>query len=173
MRPGRSPVIATGLLLAVWLWQGSLRPAMAQAPAPDGPAVSISGAVQHEQVVSAADLEAMPSIASDVTFATGHGDQHAHYVGVPLWALIERAGGLRDTAHAASLHHTLTVTGRDGYWIVLALGELDPEFGGKAAFIAYQRDGAPLRSQDGLRLVLPGDKRGGRSVRDVVKIDVQ
>ena len=51
---------------------------------------------------------------------------------------------------------------------------------GRSAVIAtgllsavYQRDGAPLRPQDGLRLVLPGDKRGGRSVRDVVKIDVQ
>ena len=38
--------------------------------------------------------------------------------------------------------------------------------------IAYERDGAGL-ADNGLRVVMPGDKRGGRYVRDVVEIEVK
>jgi hypothetical protein len=38
--------------------------------------------------------------------------------------------------------------------------------------IAYQRDGAPLGGT-GFRLVIPGDKHGGRSVRDVTAITIE
>ncbi|MBV9825125.1 MAG: hypothetical protein JO001_05565 [Alphaproteobacteria bacterium] len=37
--------------------------------------------------------------------------------------------------------------------------------------MAQQMDGKPL-GPDHLRAVVPADKRGGRSVRDVVKIEV-
>jgi hypothetical protein len=38
--------------------------------------------------------------------------------------------------------------------------------------IACQRDGAPLGGT-GFRLVIPGDKHGGRSVRDVTAITIE
>jgi len=36
--------------------------------------------------------------------------------------------------------------------------------------VAYERDGKPL---DGLQLVMPGDKRGGRYVHELVHIEVK
>jgi hypothetical protein len=36
--------------------------------------------------------------------------------------------------------------------------------------VAYAEDGKPL---DGLRLIVPGDKHGGRAVKDVVHIEVK
>jgi hypothetical protein len=69
--------------------------------------------VQHEISVTAADLQAMPPVEADVDFMTEHGARHGHYRSVPLWALIEHAGGISDTAHAAALHHTLVATARD------------------------------------------------------------
>ena len=38
--------------------------------------------------------------------------------------------------------------------------------------IAYERDGEELGEQ-GLRAVMPGDRRGGRYVRDVIEINVE
>ena len=70
------------------------------------------------------------------------------------------------------LRHTIVVTGRDGYAVVLALAEIDPEFEGKQVVLAYRRDGQPMNGHE-LRLVVPGDRRGGRSVRDVVRIDLR
>jgi hypothetical protein len=71
----------------------------------------------------------------------------------------------------ARLRRTIMVTGRDGYTAVLALAEIDPEFEGKQVVLAYRRDGKPIDG-NALRLVVPGDRRSGRSVRDVVRIDL-
>jgi len=64
---------------------------------------------------------------------------------------------------------------RHGYFPGLALlstGEIAPDFGAKQALVAYQRDDE-ARGAGGFRLVMPGDKHGGRNVRDVVTIDVE
>ena len=66
----------------------------------------------------------------------------------------------------------LKVTARDGYMVMLSTGEIAPDFGGKQALVFYRRDDEPA-GNSGLRLVMPGDRRGGRNVRDVVTIDVE
>ncbi len=67
------------------------------------------------------------------------------------------------------LRRNIVVTGRDGYAVTLALAEIDPEFEGKQVLLAYRRNGQPIEGNT-LRLVVPGDRHGGRSVRDVVRI---
>ena len=62
------------------------------------------------------------------------------------------------------------MTGQDGYSVTLAMGEIDPEFENKPVLLALDRDGAALPLP---RLALPGDKRAGRSVRDVATITVR
>ena len=57
----------------------------------------------------------------------------------------------------------------DGY--AVALAEIDPEFEGKQVLLAYRRNGQPIEGNT-LRLVVPADRHGGRSVRDVVRIDL-
>jgi len=54
--------------------------------------------------------------------------------------------------------------------MVTSTGEIAPDFGGKQALIAYERDGKPL---DHFRLVMPGDKHGARNVRDIVTVAVE
>lgn len=51
-----------------------------------------------------------------------------------------------------------------------ATGELDPELEGKQVLIAWPRDGQPLATP---QIVVPGDKRAGRGVHDVVEIEVR
>jgi DMSO/TMAO reductase YedYZ molybdopterin-dependent catalytic subunit len=155
-------------LLAPFLLAVALAASALAAPAE----LTLDGAVKTPLHVTAADLQGMPATELDVSFDTEHGPTKAHFTGVALWALLDSAGGLADPDKRAALHHTMTITGRDGYAVVLSTGELHPEFGNKGVIVAYLRDGK-ADEKEGLRLVVPGDKRGGRSVRDVVHIEVK
>jgi DMSO/TMAO reductase YedYZ molybdopterin-dependent catalytic subunit len=156
-------------LLAPFLLAFALTASAAASPAE----LVLDGAVKTPLHVTAADLQGMTPTELDVAFQGEHGETKAHYTGVALWALLDRAGGLADPDKGAALHHTMTITGRDGYFMVLSTGELHPEFGNKGVILAYLHDGQPNDAKEGLRLVVPGDKRGGRSVRDVVHIEVK
>ncbi len=139
----------------------------------DTPAATLDGLVDHPLTLSAADLAALPATEVDSSFQTGHGQQTGHFKGVSLWSLVERAGlAVEPGNRRNSLRHYLLVTGRDGYAVVLSIGEIDPDFEGKAVILAYDRDGKP-EGGDGLRLIVPGDRHSGRAVRDVVHIEVK
>jgi hypothetical protein len=117
-------------------------------------------------------IRRLPAERVEVSFQTGRGIEKSHYTGVLLWTLIGEAGGIDDAAKQAELRHTISITGRDGYVVIISTGEIAPDFGGKPAMVAYERDGEELGDQ-ALRIVMPGDKHGGRYVRDVAEIEVK
>jgi hypothetical protein len=136
------------------------------------PSLSLTGKVKQPQQFDLDKLRALASQDMQISFDTEHGRQQTHYIGVLLWALLAEAGGIDDPAKGAVLRHVINITGKDGYLVVLSTGEISPDFGAKPAMIAYQRDNeAPGAS--GFRLVMPGDQKGGRNVRDVVAIVVE
>ena len=133
------------------------------------PAVDVNGHAEHVLHLTAADLKALPQVSADVSFETGHGQESAHYTGALLWDIVGKAG-ITDEPGAKAKHHlqhALLVTGRDGYAVAVAIGEIDPDFENKTVLLVD--DGA----EKGLRLVVPGDKKGGRAVRDVVRIEIE
>jgi Oxidoreductase molybdopterin binding domain len=133
--------------------------------------VVIATSVEQTHTIDPAMVARLPAIDEKVSFLTGRGPEQANYTGALLWAVLEQAemlGGDR----RARLRRTIMVTGRDGYSAVLALAEIDPEFEGKQVLLAYRRDGQPIEGRT-LRLVVPGDRHGGRSVRDVVRIELR
>ena len=134
--------------------------------------IMLDGKVKHAQRLTVDMLRKLPAERVEVAFQTGHGMEKSSYTGVLLWALLDEAGGIDDPAKGAELRHTITITGRDGYMVAISTGEIAPVFGGKPAMIAYERDGREL-SDTGLRIVMPGDKHGGRYVRDVAEIEVK
>jgi DMSO/TMAO reductase YedYZ molybdopterin-dependent catalytic subunit len=72
------------------------------------------------------------------------------------------------------LRKYVVVTGSDGYQAVLALAEILPDFGGQPVLVAYERDGKALGADQGTaRLVVPRDKRGGRYVSNIVRIELR
>jgi hypothetical protein len=145
---------------------------LAAAPAWSGEAARLDGAVRTPIVLDEATLATFPSREIDIAFESGHGRESGHYAGVPLWSLVERAGLVNAEGKNTALRHTLLVTGRDGYAVALALGEIDPDYEGKAVVLAFT-GGEPAASFDALRLLVPGDVHGGRSIRDVVRIEVK
>jgi len=68
----------------------------------------------------------------------------------------------------------LLVETADGYRVVFALPELDLVFTDQTIILADRRDGKPLSEQEGpLRVVVPGEKRQGRWVRQVVTLTIR
>jgi hypothetical protein len=112
----------------------------------------------------------MPAEHATVSYQTDRGPVAASFTGVLLWSLIGAAGGIDDGAKSPELRHAIRITAKDGYVVVTWTGEIAPDFGNRAALIAYERDGKPL---DDFRIVMPGDKHGGRNARDVISINIE
>lgn len=163
-----------GFIAALALLLLLLAPVGAQTAADASAGLTIDGLVKQPLHMTLAELQSLPSQRIEVSYKTGHGEETASFTGAALWTLLERAGGVAErSGMGAKLRHTLTITGRDGYAVALSLGEIDPEFEGKPVIVAWSRNDRPLDPKDGLRLVVPGDKRGGRGVRDVVRVEVK
>lgn len=138
-------------------------------PAPDGLAVvPVAGA---PVVLTAEVLARLPTIRSEVSFNTEHGPRHATFEGPLLWTVLSRAGAVDPARPRDAVGESVSVTGSDGYAALLALGEIAPDFEGKQVILAERMDGKPLGAHH-LRVVVPGDRFGGRSVRDIVRITV-
>jgi hypothetical protein len=146
--------------------------ASAADPGVKQPVVEFAGRVKQPTRFGLEQLRSLPAETVQVAFDTERGPQKSSFTGVRLWALLDQAGGIDDPEKGAEFHRIVRITGRDGYVVVISTGEIAPEFGGKPALLAYQRDGA-VQGETGFRLVMPGDKRGGRYVRDVVSITVE
>lgn len=135
----------------------------------------VSGQVGAPKTFELADLQAEPTTTETVYFNTGKGPVSATFTGVLLWTLLQELDLETDPAVRNDiLRRVIVVTGTDGYRVALSAGELDPKFGGELAIVAYLQDGEPLGENGGFaRLIVPGDKAGGRNVASIAKIEVR
>ncbi len=141
-----------------------------------------SGAVPHgllvqragaaSQMISLERIAALARITQRVGFASGRGEQQNEWTGPLLWDVLGLSGVVSGAGPRELAHLAVRVTGADGYSAVIALGEIAPQFAGRPVQLADHENGTALPS-GALRLVVPGDVVGGRSVRDVVRIDVE
>jgi hypothetical protein len=139
------------------------------AVAADAPTIAVSGLVTHPQTLTLAALQAFPKQTASVSYMTGGGERKGTYTGAHLWDIL-KAAAIKQDGKNSDLKRTVWVEGSDGYSIVMALSELDPDYGNHDALVAYKREDAP---GGGFRLVIPSDRHGGRYVTDVVKIEVK
>ncbi len=137
-----------------------------------GLAVAAFGASAQARPISAGELASLPPRTVDVTFQTEHGTMTGHYAGPLLWSVLGTDGLLPAGAPKTRLIHSVVVTGRDGYAVAVAIGEIDPFFEGKDVILATRQDGHAIGGGE-VRLIVPGDKHGGRAVRDVVAVEVR
>lgn len=120
------------------------------------------------------DLQALPSQEVSLTYmAAGKSVTHS-FKGVLLSDLLTAAKPMfHPKVKNASLGWYVLARGADGYAALFSLGEIDPSFGNRAVLLAYEQDGQPLPATDGaIRLVVPGDLKGGRYVSSLVRLTV-
>jgi DMSO/TMAO reductase YedYZ molybdopterin-dependent catalytic subunit len=143
-----------------------------QAQLSTGAVLHVSGAVTQPLALTLQDLAAMPRTKLQ---ATEH-DQTVTYEGVALTEILQKAGApLGKLLRGKAMASYVLVTAHDGYRVVFALPELDPDFSdaSKQIILADTADGKPLSEKQGpVRIVVPQEKKGARWIRMVETIEV-
>src|SRR5262249_32137868 len=142
-------------------------------PAPDADAsaaLTVSGEDGKTQHFNA---EALTKFAQH----TVHAEAHGHAVECTGPALIDVLGSVGAPSGEALRGKALALYARvspaDGYRAVFALAELDPGFRADVPIVTASCGGHALDAKDGpFRLVVPGEKRPARWVRQVTAIDL-
>ncbi|MBK9748062.1 MAG: molybdate ABC transporter substrate-binding protein [Chloroflexi bacterium] len=139
-------------------------------------AFTVDGQVLNPVTLTVADLTSSFSAQTvDVAYLSGTDTVSTSFTGVPLWQIISAAQpNLNADVRNDRLSTFIVVTAADGYQAVIAWGEIDPEFGNQPILVAYAENGAPIAGGSGpIRLVVPGDARGGRYVSGIVNISLR
>ncbi len=144
--------------------------ATANAATPLPGAISISGG-GNAGSVPPAELAQWPAVQVNAMFGTANGVLKASFTGPLLWIVLCDARAVDPTKPRALVRAYAVITGADGYSTVLALGEIAPMFEGKQVILAETMNGKPLPPGQ-FRLIVPGDQRGGRDVKNVTRITV-
>jgi hypothetical protein len=99
---------------------------------------------------------------------TAHGQTHA-CTGVWLTDLAVAAGlPAGEALRGPALTTIIVAEAADGYRVAFSLAELDPKLGNHKVLVANACDGKALSAADSpLRLVVPGEVRAARSVRQI------
>jgi len=134
--------------------------------------VRIDGVVDQPLTLHASDLATLPRQTLQVR---DHDGQESVFEGMALVELLQRAGvPLGKDLRGDRMLTYVVVGAADGYRVVLALPELDPAFSDRLILLADRRDQQPLSPREGpLRLIVPGDKRQARWVRQVTSVTVR
>jgi hypothetical protein len=135
------------------------------------PALRLWGVGRTNTWLSVADLAKLPQ---QIVKTADHGAS-VTFQGVLLrdaLAKVDLPTG--EKFHSTAASYYVVVEGQDGYRAVFAWAELDPAFMDKAVYVVTKRDGKPLPGKDGpFQLVVPGEKRAARWVRQVTAVRVQ
>ena len=104
----------------LFAWFLLIIPALAQEAPPAVPSTSVKldGAVKTAETYSMADLAALPSAGVTLTIQ-GHDAASGSWKGVPLMALIDKAGTVEENGHGAYLQHVIIARGTDGYGVAI------------------------------------------------------
>lgn len=122
--------------------------------------------------INAATLSGLPRQTVKATDERGN---TSTYAGVALRDLLTRAGvPTGQPLRGKAMTQYVVVGAADNYHVVFSVAELDPSFTDRVVLIADSRDGQPFPPDVGpYRLIVPGEKREGRWVRQVTEIDIE
>jgi DMSO/TMAO reductase YedYZ molybdopterin-dependent catalytic subunit len=173
------PFVSSRLRRAVWLLLAALLSladlaANAQTPPQSATtpkrALTITGDVSTPLTLSLADLKAMPR----TTVTADEQGRPVKYEGVLVSELLTRAGAPMGRGMGGNgLSAYVRAIAGDDYEVLFSLGELDAGLTSNDIIVADTADGKPLFDYQGpLRIIAPHDKRGARSVRMLLRLDV-
>lgn len=133
--------------------------------------VSIAGEVPRPLKLTADEFAKLPRQS---VRARDHEGTESVFEGVPVFEVLAYAGvKFGPDLRGPALATYLVVEAADGYRAVFALPELDPACTDRIILLADRRDGKPLTAKEGpLRIVVPGEKKHSRWVRQVVALKI-
>ena len=123
-------------------------------------------------VFSPADFRALPHITIKVH--NGHTNAEENYSGVPLESLLAKVNApVGKEFRKEALRTYLLASGADGYSVLLSLAEVYSTFHAGQVIVADTREGQPLGKNGPFQLIVPGDSRPARWVRNLSSIQLQ
>ena len=117
-----------------------------------------------------ATLSALPH--TTLTVYNEHIKANQAYSGVQLIALLAPLG-IAEKPHGKDFKFFVVAEGADGYKVVYSIAEVTPDVHEATVIVADTLDGKPLGASGPLQLVLTGDKRPARWVRNLANIHVE
>jgi DMSO/TMAO reductase YedYZ molybdopterin-dependent catalytic subunit len=163
-----------GVLFTGVMWGCGASPPAAAADVASTPmasaSVAVGGEISHPLTLDAAALAKLPHVTVQ---ASDHG-VNGNWLGVPLSAILSAAGvPLGEALRGKEMALYVRISAADGYRVVYALAELDPQFRAEPVILADRHDGEALGAKEGpLRIIAPTDRRPARWIRQVTRIDV-
>jgi Oxidoreductase molybdopterin binding domain len=133
-------------------------------------ALLLAAALPDQLPLDTAALGRLPVASASLT---AHGETQ-RCDGVWLSDLAAAAGlPAGDAVRGPALTTLIVAEAADGYRVAFSLAEIDAKLGGRAVLIATRCNGKPLDAASGpLRLVVPGEARAARSVRQLQRLRV-
>lgn len=137
-----------------------------------GQSVKISGEVLTPLELKKEDLAAFKTVSQKVKDRDGK--EHT-FTGVALIDLLTKAGVTTGAnLRGENLTKYVLIQAADGYEVIYALAEIDPEFSERIVMLAYEKDGAALAQGEGpFRIVASGEKKPARWIREVRSITIR
>ena len=142
-------------------------PAMQRMVAHPGAVVVSMGS--QEQMWTAESLRALPPVS--VTVYDKHSKAQEMFTGVPVSVLLQRVG-FPLQPHGKDFRLFVVATGADGYEVVFSGGELTPDVHDGTVLVAYAMQGKALGKDGPLRMIVAGEKRPARWVRNLASLRV-
>lgn len=134
----------------------------------------VTGLVAQTLQLTLDDLKAtFPAVTKHASFVDSDQNQTitGAFTGVLLFDVLNSAHiQFNPDVKDDLLRFYVIATAPDGYLTLISWGEIAPGFGEQPVLVAYACDGQPLSE---LRLIVPGDRRGGRDVKNVISLDVR
>ena len=144
------------------------------APASAGVVLKVDGGLPSPLALNEDDLLKLPRTEAHAADRDG---RDATYSGVTLVDILRAAGLKFDPATKpapGAVTSYVLVVAADRYSAIFALAEIDPTLSAHLVLLADRKNGQPLAPTEGpLRIIVPGDKRPARWVRQVTAISVQ
>jgi hypothetical protein len=138
--------------------------------------LEVRGDVPNSRRIEAIELRGLPR--AELHIPDSHDPNKVSvYSGPSLLEVLETCGLQFDPGMPslrAAMSSSVLVEAADGYRVVFSMAELEPELTDKVIMLADTKDGEPLSPQDGpFRIIVPGDKRPTRWVRQVTAVTVR
>jgi hypothetical protein len=116
-----------------------------------------------------AQLQAMPQ--RSVVVENSHIHNTEAYTGVGIDDLLAKFGIRMDNGGAQKVYHSyVRAEGTDHYFVIYSASELQPSLHSGDALIALSLNGKPLGEQGAFKLVLEGEKKPARWVRNLASL---
>jgi DMSO/TMAO reductase YedYZ molybdopterin-dependent catalytic subunit len=149
---------------------------MFAAHAADAPVTAATSGVQVLATGKPAltlDAKTLAGMPHEEVTAAAHDEPASQWRGVKLEDVLSKVGvSLDKPLRGKALASFIRVSGADGYQVVFGLADLDATLGHTQVLLIDTRNGKPLDKDGPLRLLVPGDKRPARWVRNVTSIEV-